>query len=322
MGLYADCGRESVTLIKRWWDYLLAVLAVTVLALTLTARIRASSTTAPTSWASTPSASTTALPPSASTTVPSPSLSATAASSSADPPTRPPILTAWADPGEWQRAWSTDFAVAVMLGQFPGAVESQWGVYPSPWPDTATQRNYSVHGYYDPATTTWISDGYLHLKMWRGTGSIHSAAIYPKVASDVRYGRFIEVARVSKVEPGYKSAHLLWPVGNAANEVDFPENEWTISPSAYVHYGAGDTTINFDTNIRWSDWHTYEIRWQPGSLAFYVDGKQVGRTTRGVPEVNMCWIIQNESALDGPSAPVNSYAQMDISYVEYDKYVR
>ena len=141
---------------------------------------------------------------------------------------------------------------------------------------------------------------------------------YPKAADDVKYGRFIEVVRVSKVTQGYKSAHLLWPVGNAYNEVDFPENEWTTSPSAYVHYGG--PTVSFETNISWTDWHTYEIRWQPGSLAFYVDGKLVGDTTHGVPDVNMSWIIQNESALQGPSAPVNSYAQMDISYVEYDKY--
>jgi len=286
-----------VALIKRYWDYLLAALAVSVLALTVIGHVRAS------------------------TAVPSPSTPVAAASPSIYSAPRPPILTAWADPARWQRVWWTNFAVAVPLGQFPGAVKSQWGDYLSPWPDTAAQRNYSVHGYYDPATTTWISDGCLHLKMWRGAGSIHSATVYPRVASDVRYGRFIEVSRVSKVAVGYKSAHLLWPVGNSHYEVDFPESEWTTSPNAHVHYGADDSSVNFETHIRWSDWHTYEIRWQPGSLAFYVDGKQVGRTTQGVPDVRMGWIIQNESALSGPSAPVNSYAQMDISYVEYDKYV-
>lgn len=282
-------------LIKRYWDYLLLVLAVSLLVVTLIVRIPASS-----GMESIPSIS---------------------ASSSYNSANHPPILTASADPAEWQRVWSTDFAVAVPLGQFPGAVGSQWGAYPSPWPDTATQRGYAVHGYYDPATTTWISGGYMHIRMWRGTGNIHSAAVYPKVASDVKYGRFIEVVRVSQVTQGYKSAHLLWPVNNAySNEVDFPENEWSISPSAYVHYGADDS-LSFATNVRWSDWHTYEIRWQPNLLSFYVDGKLVGRTTRGVPNVNMSWIIQNESALYGPSAPVNSHAQMDISYVEYDKYV-
>ena len=291
---YIDSGGATVALIKRRRRYALAALAASLLALTIVVRVSASSITAPV-----PSA-------------PIPSMS---------PETRPPVLTAGADPAQWRRVWRTDFAVAVPLGQFPGAVESQWGAYPSTWPDTATQRGYAVHGYYDPATTTWISGGYLHLKMWRGTGSVHSATVYPKAASDVRYGRFIEVARVSKVTRGYKSAHLLWPVDNTHNEVDFPENEWTISPAAYVHYGTNGTTINFDTKVSWSDWHTYEIRWQPGVLAFYIDGKLIGRTTRGVPDVNMRWIIQNESALNGPSAPVNSYAQMDISYAEYDKYV-
>jgi Glycosyl hydrolases family 16 len=314
-GTYADSRRVPVTLIKRSWPYLLAVLAVSVLALSIIDRVSASSSAVqvppvlsqPTvgSWPSVPGAEA--------------SLSTNSASRpSTNSASRPPILTAWADPAKWQRVWWTDFAVAVPLGQFPGAVQSEWGAYPSPWPDTATQRDYAVHGYYDPATTTWISGGDLHLKMWRGTGDIHSAAVYPRAADDVRYGRFIEVVRVSKVAQGYKSAHLLWPVGHADNEVDFPENEWTTSPSAYVHYGG--STVSFDTNISWTGWHTYEIRWQPGRLAFYTDGKLVGDTTRGVPDVHMSWIIQNESALQGPSAPVNSHAQMDISYVEYDKY--
>jgi Glycosyl hydrolases family 16 len=307
MGTYADSGRASVPLIKHRWRYLFAVLAVSVVALAMIDRLSAASTAvqAPSVW-SPPSAASWPLAPAA------------VGSPSANPATHPPVLTAWADPAKWQRVWSTDFAVAVPLGQFPGAVQSEWGAYPSPWPDTATQRGYAIHGYYDPATTTWISGGYLHLRMWRGTGDIHSAAVYPKAANNVKYGRFIEVVRVSKVAQGYKSAHLLWPVGNADNEVDFPENEWTTSPSAYVHYGG--SSVSFGTNISWSDWHTYEIRWQPGRLDFYIDGKLVGDTARGVPDVNMSWIIQNESALQGPSAPVNSYAQMDISYVEYDKY--
>jgi hypothetical protein len=320
MGTYADSGRVAVTLIKRRWRYLLAgfaVLAASVIVLSIVDRVSASPRTVqippvlsqPTmgSWPSVPAAE-----PSPSTVPAAEAPPATNAGS------RPPILTAWANPAKWQRVWWTDFSVAVPLGQFPGAVQSEWGAYPSPWPDTATQRGYAVHGYYDPATTTWISGGYLHLRMWRGTGDIHSAAVYPKAVGNVRYGRFIEVVRVSKVTQGYKSAHLLWPVGNAYNEVDFPENEWTTSPSAYVHYGG--PTVSFNTNVSWTDWHTYEIRWQPGYLAFYVDGKLLGATTHGVPDVNMSWIIQNESALIGPSAPVNSYAQMDISYVEYDKY--
>jgi hypothetical protein len=309
-----------MTLIKRCWPYALALLAGSVLTLAMAGRVPASSSVAVPGPSPAPSDPATVSSPWTSTAAPSPSAPATAASPSASSATRPPVLTAGADPAQWRRVWRTNFSVAVPLGQFPGAVESQWGAYPGPWPDTATQRGYAVHGYYDPATTTWISGGYLHLKMWRGTGSIHSAAVYPKAASDVKYGRFIEVARVSKVAQGYKSAHLLWPAGNTYNEVDFPENEWTISPAAYVH-SADYPDINFETNVRWSDWHTYETRWQPGFLAFYVDGKLVGSTTHGVPDVNMSWIIQNESSLNGPSALVNSYAQMDISYAEYDKYV-
>ena len=299
-----------MALIKRSWDYLFLMFCVLLLVVTVIVRVPASFGTVSVPLGSAPPLDSAA------------SASAAAVPSSYSTANRPPILTAQANTAQWQRAWSTDFSVAVPLGQFPGAVGSQWGAYPNPWPDTASQRNYAVHGYYDPATTVWINGGYMHIRMWRATGNIHSAAVYPKVAQGVMYGRFVEVTRVSKVTQGYKSAHLLWPVNNANNfEVDFPENEWTTSPSVYVHYGQDESTVSFDTHLNWSAWHTYEMRWQPGLLSFYVDGKLIGRTSQGVPNVNMSWIIQNESALFGPSAPVNSSAQMDISYVAYDKYV-
>lgn len=298
-----------MALIKRCWDYMFLMISVLLLVVTVIVRVPASFGTVSNPLDSAPPLE------------PAPSASATAASSSYSPANRPPVLTAQANPAQWQRVWSTNFAAPVPLGQFPGAAGSQWGAYPNTWPDTATQRNYAVGGYYDPATTVWISGGYMHIRMWRGNGNIHSAAVYPKVAQGVMYGRFVEVTRVSKVTPGYKSAHLLWPTNSGNYEVDFPENEWTTSPSVYVHYGQDESTVSFDTHVSWSAWHTYEMRWQPGRLSFYVDGKLIGSTSQGVPNVNMSWIIQNESALFGPSAPVNSSAQMDISYVEYDKYV-
>ena len=60
----------------------------------------------------------------------------------------------------------------------------------------------------------------------------------------IRYGAFEERWRVSRAAPGYKSAHLLSPVDNAACpgcEVDFPEGEWAHTIYAYAHHedGAG-----------------------------------------------------------------------------------
>lgn len=227
---------------------------------------------------------------------------------------------AHANPKLWHRHWWTNFHYTVAKGSFPAKAPG-WGAYQKGWPDTATQRNYPVGGYYDPATTVWVSHHKLHIRMWRGTGAVHTAAVYPAAGEHVKYGRFIEVAKVVKVTRGYKSAHLLWPSGGNQNtqsyEVDYPENEWDTRPWAYVHWGAADHQRSFSTGVRWGSWHTYEIRWSPALLQFFVDGKRIGWTRSGVPHVKMDWVLQNESALNGESAPKNSAAQIDIRHVEY-----
>ena len=64
----------------------------------------------------------------------------------------------------------------------PNALRSSWWAYPAGWPDTATERNYRVGGYYEPQSTVWISGGQMHIRMSRGTGSVSSAAVVPKAS--------------------------------------------------------------------------------------------------------------------------------------------
>jgi hypothetical protein len=58
------------------------------------------------------------------------------------------------------------------------------------------------------------------------------------------------------------------------------------------------------------------IEWRPGDVRFYLDGKLVGHSTTAVPDKPMSWDIQNESALNGDRAALNSSAQMDIEYAK------
>ena len=237
----------------------------------------------------------------------------------------------------WKTQFSTSFSTAAPLGSFsgcsswgadictglPNALQSSWWAYPAGWPDTATERNCPVGGYYEPQSTVWISGGQMHIRMSRSTGSVSSAAVVPKASINKLYGRYTETVRVSRVTTGYKSAHLLWPHNSGSNfEVDFPENDWDTAPYAYIHNG-GASQLSFPSNVNWTHWHTYTIEWWPGHLSLDVDGTLIGQTTSStyVPNVRMDWIIQNESALNGEQAPKNSSAQIDISYVEYDSYV-
>jgi Domain of unknown function (DUF222) len=227
-------------------------------------------------------------------------------------------------------AWSTNFPVAAALGTFNAngvssnaTIASQWSSYPTTYPDTAMQEGLKVGGYYDPPTTVSISGGQMHIKMWRGpSGNVHSCAMIPKAAEGKLYGEYVETFRVSKITPGYKSAHLLWPTGGDRNyEVDYPEGNWNEDFSAFVHSTHQSDQLYFAGGT-WGQWHTTITQWAPNSLKFYLDGKLIGQASGNwVPNEKMDWIIQNESTLDGTFAALNSSAQIDLSYVAYYSYV-
>jgi len=99
----------------------------------------------------------------------------------------------------WKTQFSTTFSTAAPLGSFsgcsnwgadictglPNALRSSWWAYPAGWPDTATERNCRVGGYYEPQSTVWISGGQMHIRMFRGTGSVSSGAVVPNATITV-----------------------------------------------------------------------------------------------------------------------------------------
>ena len=61
-------------------------------------------------------------------------------------------------------------------------------------------------------------------------------------------------------------------------------------------------------------WHTYAADWEPGSLTFYYDGRQVWRTTTGVTNQPM-YLILDLAASNTISPPVIVPATMRVDYV-------
>ena len=146
-----------------------------------------------------------------------------------------------------------------------------------------------------------------------------------RCAQGVRQRQVREARRdlsISHADTGYKAAHLLWPTaGNQNYEVDFPEGNLNGGICAYSHSVHQADQATFCPDANWTDWHTSEIQWAPGSLTFYLDGRVIGRSTGDwVPREDMAWVIQNESALDGPSAAPGSWAQINIAYVAVYSY--
>jgi hypothetical protein len=273
-------------------------------------------------------------PPDSVSTAPS---SAPSSASSAGSDSTSATVTAVGSP-LWQLKWQTDFPEPAPLGSFSGcnnndrtpaafcsglptALQSQWWAYPTGWPDSATEVHMKLGGYYDPAGTTWISDGQMHIRLFRDTGPIHSAAVVPKAAIGLMYGKYVERFRVSDPESstGYKGSHLLWPTTEPLKyEVDFPEGEFDSGFCVHVHsVSQGSATKNVcPAGVTWATWNTTETEWWPGNLAFFINGTEVYHLTgKWVPDQPMSWIIQNETALNGEIAPQNSSAQLNISYV-------
>jgi len=268
-------------------------------------------------------------PPAAtSASSPAPGASGAASASTAAAPPGGPV---------WHLKWQTSFSEPAPLGSFsgcnnydrtpaafcsalPAGLRSQWWAYPAMWPDSATEVHKPLGGYYDPARTVWISGGQLHIKMFRATSWIHSAAVVPKASIGLLYGKYVERFMVSPGSAiGYRGSHLLWPTSTPIRyEVDFPEGEWDNGFCVHVHSKLeGSNTSNLcPDGATWTTWNTTEIDWWPGNLSFSLNGQIIYHVTgKWVPDDPMSWIIQNESGLRGWDAPVNSAAQLNLSYV-------
>jgi hypothetical protein len=203
----------------------------------------------------------------------------------------------------------------------PKALRSQWWAYPDGWPDTATEWHEKVGGYYSPSTTVWIAGGVMNIRLWRGTGSVHSAALMPKAAMHRKYGKYVETFRIADPVLGYKSSHMLWamrtPTDGSAQEIDFPENGWGTPIKAFIHYA--DHRPRFAAGAAFDRrWHTTVITWTPHGLSLQCDGRLIGSIAGNVADVPMRWVLQNETQTDGAAyPPPNSSSTMQIKYVAY-----
>lgn len=209
-------------------------------------------------------------------------------------------------------------------GGLTGSYRADWWAYPNTWPDTAKSGadgnvGRTVGGTYHPEDTVSVGpastgDGRMSIRMWRPAsgGDVHSAAVVPKKVMEQAYGKFSARIRVVKAAPGYKSAWLHYGGGC---EIDYPEQNWTDTITAFHHPCNGGQQGYFPTGARWTEWHSVTTEWTPGHVRFYLDGRLIGHDTRGVPSRPLSWVMQNESALYGPNATPGSSAQMDITWV-------
>jgi hypothetical protein len=196
-----------------------------------------------------------------------------------------------------------------------GAYYTNWWAYPNTWADTAKSgadgnTGAPFGGVYHPEDTTYVGAGVLSVRMFRpaGGGDNHVSAPVPRKCMNHKYGRYVERFKVTHADPGFKSAHLFYDSGY---EIDYPENDFSDTIYAYTHPGEG----NFSSGAKYTTWHTTAIEWTSSGTKFFMDGKQIGSTSNKNPNINMSWILQNESSINGPYAKAGAYAQIDTDWV-------
>jgi beta-glucanase (GH16 family) len=65
-----------------------------------------------------------------------------------------------------------------------------------------------------------------------------------------------------------------------------------------------------------ADWHVYGVDWEPDSITFYFDGKQVGHTLTNPPQQHPEYIYFDSEIFPFISMPDGPYtASMKVDYI-------
>lgn len=206
----------------------------------------------------------------------------------------------------WHQVFAEDFTTDAPLGRFltSSYYSKKFNLYPDDTPDTAGQQG--GPSLYYPSKVVSVHNGMLNLHLHTEGGTPMAAALLPIVPNGI-YGKYTIRFRLSQPIAGFKTAWLLWPHdynGGAPieGEVDFPEGYLSRTINAYMHHRVnsvrdGDVQDAFFTNATYTSWHTASLEWTPNAINFILDGQSIGRSTTGIPNTNMDWVIQTEACL-------------------------
>ncbi len=220
----------------------------------------------------------------------------------------------------WRQVFTDNFATDVPVGSFPGSVYgSKWSAYLDGWTDT------SGRGQYYPSKVLSVQNGILTYYIHTENGIPMVSALEPKLPGEPAgkgqlYGRYTVRFRADSLY-GYKAVCLLWPdsgVWPRDGEIDFPEGDLNGIISGFVHHMAGTTGSDqdaFDTQATYGSWHTATTEWTPGKVTFILDGQTIGMSTTRVPNTPMHWVLQTETALDGPIPAASTAGNVQIDWV-------
>lgn len=202
--------------------------------------------------------------------------------------------------GNWNLVMDTEFTGS--------SLPSQWatGWYGSGV--TGGVGGTSEHDCYSPSDVTFPGDGSMHLNLTQtattcdGTSQPYTTGLVTTDPNDGRSGGGFTytygVAEAKIYIPANGSQIADWPSFWADGTGTWPETGEDdvlegLGGEACFHFhdplggpGSCDTSIT-------PGWHTFASDWQPGSVTYYYDGKDVGSITSGVTSAPMYLILGN-----------------------------
>ncbi|PWW21804.1 glycosyl hydrolase family 16 [Geodermatophilus normandii] len=215
----------------------------------------------------------------------------------------------------WRSVLHEDFDSPVEVGAFPSATyEDRWEPYPDGWGDT------SGVGTYAPSRTLSVADGSLQIAVGKDGDEYLGAAVVALPTYGQVYGRFAVRWRADPAA-GYGLAFLLWPDSNSwpdDGEIDFPEGDLDGTVTATAHHAdPSGSKEQFGTDALLSDWHTTVVEWTPTAVTFVLDGEVIGRSTTGIPNEPMHWVMQvGTNGRDTPPATSSGVVQVDWVHID------
>lgn len=224
--------------------------------------------------------------------------------------------------------------IAMPMGDIPGwkqtfADDFKGGNLADRWHIYNGQPGGDPGGWFSPSHVSQ-SDGMLVITGSRedtpngniyATGGISNSKVFKQT-----YGRFEYRFRMDEGY-GINFVMLLWPSDDKwPPEIDVAEDTGLSRNLilATLHYGENNTTIirSAEGLADFTTWHTAGVEWRPGSLTFYLDGKQWATIdSPEVPDTPMSMTVQSQawpcghSFSDCPNATTPARVNFEVDWV-------
>lgn len=207
---------------------------------------------------------------------------------------------------------------AAYCGGLKGTYRDNWWAYPTGWQDTANDRDRSVVGTYHPEDTVSVGpgehgDGMMHIRMWRPEdgGPVHAAALVPRAVMQMAYGKYSARIKVTKPPPDTSPPGCItataakWTIPRGSGRAASPPSTIPAAGENRATSPAAPTGPSGTPCRRSGRRARALLRRRPPNR-------------RGHPRSSLrplSWVLQNESALEGPGAAPGSSAELDVTWV-------